>query len=143
VNNIITERVERMRGKKFNIGEFDCANMVIQFLSDFVEVPTEFEDVTIDTYRLLYKNNPNRALKVMVRWLESFLTEIDYKNILPGDIVVLSYNFLPIFLGIVLGNGRVAVVDQRNGIVSTFLGLYKMERIFRCQQLYRTLRQQH
>lgn len=123
-----------MQGVAFEIGKFDCLQMVIKFLGRFSKVPKKYEGFTTNTYFLLYRKNPARAIELMVEYLESFLDEIDWHDMRSGDIAVLSYNFSPYFLGIVMGNGKVLVVDQKHGIVSVFLGFYKIERVFRCRE---------
>lgn len=123
-----------MLNTQFEIGKFDCVQMVAKFLRNFIDVPGKFEGYTLNTYRMLYMRHRDKALALAVRWLESFLDEIDYHDMQAGDIAVLSYNFSPIFFGILIGNGKVLIVDE-NGLQSAFIGFYKIERIFRCREL--------
>jgi len=141
MNKTVAEYAHEMRDMKVEVGKFDCARMVVKFLDHVIKVPRVCEGFTINTYYILYMKDPEKARGLMVRWLESFLVEIDYTEMKPGDIAVLSYNFSPIFLGIIAGNGKVLVVD-RHGVVSAFIGFYKIERMFRCQQLFHTLQPQ-
>lgn len=124
-----------MQGTEFQIGKFDCFQMVLKFLDRFTTMPRKFEGFTTNTYYLLYKKSPIRAIELMIRYFETFLDEIDWHDMHTGDIAVLSYNFSPYFAGIIMGNGKVLVVDQNHGMVSAFLGFYKIERMFRCREL--------
>jgi hypothetical protein len=120
-------------GRKYKLGEVDCLRLVYDYLIKLGHTPpVTYSGWNINNYSELYLQDKSYALRLMVEYLESFLQLIDENAIMPGDIVVLSYNFSDAFLGIVCANNKVlvAMTDQ---VVMTILSAFDLGKVFRCQ----------
>lgn len=127
----LAEATKDLVNKTYELGKIDCIHMVYNYLNTMIKMPTEYNGLTLENYKDFFKLDPDAAREAMVEFLSNILDEIKIIEMLPGDIVVLTYCFSPIFLGIVLANGMVLICSSE-GIVSAPLGHYKIERIFRC-----------
>lgn len=131
MNPNISEATKDLVGKTYELGKIDCIQMVYKYLSTMMELPIEFKGLTLENYKDFFETDPDAAREAMVEFMSSILDEVKLLEMLPGDIVVLTYCYCPVFLGIVLANGRVLICSSE-GVVSAPLGHYKIERIFRC-----------
>ena len=130
----VFEYAHSIINKKYKLGEFDCVQLVVNYFNNFIDVPKKIDRYTIETYPTLYKENPIKAMDMMLKWLQSFLHEIEINKMQSGDIAVLKYKYSLLFLGIIIGNGKTLVVTKR-GAESISLKPYTIERMFRCPQL--------
>ena len=131
---MIADLTKNYIDKKYELGKVDCFRLIYDYLEDKIELPKEFNGLTLETYGGLFKENPEKAGLLMVAFLETYLNEIALSEITSGDIVVLNYNCGRIFLGIVVANAKVLLVTIEKGVTVLPLKYYQIKRAFRCPQ---------
>ena len=100
-----------------------------------IELPEEFNGVTLDTYKQLFQDEPAKAKKVMVEFIDSVLEPIPGYKAIPGDIYLLSLEKNPLpFLAICAGNANIISVTESKGVTVFPLKTYKIERAWKCHQ---------
>lgn len=128
---MLRDYIQKFLGQEYSLGSVDCFSIVYNYLTEIIELPISFEGLTLETYKDLYIINRELAINTMLRFFETYLTEIKLLDMRPGDIVILKYNQYPLFTGILVGSGEVFIVTQQKTLI-TPLHKYIIVRIFRC-----------
>ena len=134
------EKLKDLVGKPYVLGGhsveegLDCFGFVYCYLERMgIELPTEFEGVSIDKYHEFYLRDPEGAKEVMVRFVDSVLERGDEKSMIAGDVLLLETRGRT-FLGVYGGNSNVLVAAENYGVVSAPVDLFKIKRVWRCRR---------
>jgi len=125
----------KILNQKYRLGEVDCFKVVYDYLKQLdPNIPTRFENVTIDEYADLYKRDSFEAKRLMLRFLESYLNEVDIKFVFAGDVLLMQFKTQTPFLAIDAGNGKILSASPQLGTNVISKQYYKTLRVFKCHK---------
>jgi hypothetical protein len=118
---------------EYCLGKVDCFLTIFKYLEKRKRagLPEEFEGATLSSYPELYRKNPTKAKQTMIRFFEAYLTEVDKKQQLPGDVLILSVHGRRLFPAINGGLGKALFATEEHGVGCFKLNQYTVERVFR------------
>ncbi len=126
----LKEFCKKWLGQKHDPGTIDCFKIIFDYLKDRIELPTEFEGLTLETYPQAWLDNPENVLKIMYRFFEQYLVEKETYQFMPGDILVIESPLMPLPTpAIYVDNTHVLLVTHKQGV-----GIFSLHscKILRC-----------
>lgn len=117
----------------------DCFSVVWDYLLyKNINLPNEYEGLTIDTYAQLYRTDPEQAKCIMIRLMKDLLMEIPPHSAVAGDILRLECKLgadVVDFLAIDGGNGRFIMATEKSGVTIWKKRFYNVREAYRCPVL--------
>ena len=123
-------------GGQYKEDGMDCFSLMVKVMEDMdVEMDlSEFEGMTLDTYKDFFEKNPTETKEAMLRWLQTFTTKIENKDMRPGDILIAeSKSIKQMFGAIYCGNSRVMAASEQ-GVKIYKLEYFNILETYRCQK---------
>lgn len=114
----------------------DCFNTIWAYLSERINLPVEYEGLTIDTYAELYERDPDQAKCIMIRLMKDLLEEIPPHQAIAGDILLVNIKLgvsVADFLAIDGGNGKIVIATEEDGVSLWPKRFYIIKEAYRCQ----------
>jgi len=131
----LSHLTSKILNKQYKLGEVDCFKVVYDYLKQLdYDIPTRFENVTIDDYAALYRSDVIEAKKLMLRFLQSYLDEVEVKFAFAGDILLMQFKTQTPFLAIDAGNGKILSASPQLGTNVISKQYYKTLRVFKCHK---------
>lgn len=131
------EFTERKIAEQYELGKVDCFRLCYDFIvENGTELPDGIGNVTIHNYARLFKDDPQKAIHTMIRFMETNLEEIKPNQAFAGDILLLRLNGSHPFLAIHGGNGNIISATEEYGVRTTPIKHYKLKRAFKCHKRY-------
>lgn len=125
----------KLVGRGYILGTNDCFSLILNYLSmNGVTVPDNYEGISRDTYADLFTNDPGKAKKLMVSFLDNLLETVPSAEAFAGDILLLVVPGELPFLAINAGNGRVIGAAPSKGVCQLPANKYEIVRVWRCQR---------
>ena len=131
----------RLVGRAYALGGCatgcDCFSLVYLYLQELsLELPDEFEGLTLETYAARFEQDPDGAKEVMVRFISSLLPELEPRFAFAGDLLLLRLRGEEDgrFLGIHGGGTNVICATREDGVAVYPLQGYKILRAWKCQR---------
>ena len=129
---MIADYIKDIIGKPYKLGRMDCLQLVYGYLEQYMDMPKDFQDITLNNYQDLYNADHKAAFDLLIKFLESILIEVGINEVKTGDIAIVNYKFRGPFPVIVAGNGKAVFVTEEK-VMSSYLSNLTIERVFRCQ----------
>lgn len=86
---------------------YDCMGLVYAYCRDMQKpIPDTFEDLTLDNYAEFYMANKEKVEKVLVDYFGTIGTEVNVKEIIAGDLLVMNTGGGTLFPAIYCGNNK-------------------------------------
>lgn len=126
----------RMIAQQYALGNLDCFRLSYDFIiENGIDLPDKIGKVTLKNYPNLFKKDPGKAIKTMMKFISKHLDEIPIYKAFAGDILLLKLKSAEghPFLAIHGGNGNIISVTEKYGVRATPIKHYSVERVFRCR----------
>ena len=127
-------------GLEYQLGHVDCFSIIIVYLRAMkVELPSQYEGLTLDTYAELYKESPDKAKTAMLDFLDTIGTPVAPNRVQPGDILLVRLRAVGTkqqfaFPAINAGNGHLILASEKHGVVMLPMKYYRRLRGWKCLQ---------
>jgi len=122
------------RNKSFQLGQVDCFRMIYDYMSYNMNVPEEYEGLTLENYSIMYKENPDQAIQLMLKFCNTYLIKKKDYEFIAGDILIIEEEKTHIVSpAILLANTNILIVTK-NGVTIAPLEAYKIRGCYTCHK---------
>jgi len=130
-------------GRPYRLGGYadqkgaDCFSNVWDYLGKKMDLPKEYEGLTMGTYAELYRQDPEQAKCIMICLMKDLLIEIPPHEALAGDVLRVSAKIgesVDDYLAIDGGNGNLICVAEKHGVSVWPKRFYHIKEAYRWPQ---------
>lgn len=102
-------------------GGFDCIGFVYRFYCDQgVIMPDHCEDANEGNYSEIYRGNDDRADELLLKYFDSFGTEVNPFDVMAGDAIIVRHDRTKHLFPAIYGGNGIAITSFLNREVRTF-----------------------